>query len=110
MKIKAAIISAMTVNLALSDDQIEKAATDFSLNVDSDYTNSDKEAVNAAAGQLLLGYLLLDSFSEGGVSVSFNHANVTKQITFLYQNSGGKLKLPAEMLPLQNKVKAVNRW
>lgn len=109
MKNAAAIKSAIGISALIDQNDIEKVAIDFDIDIEADYKKSDAEKINAAAGTLLAGLYQLASVSEGGFSISFNRELAEKRIVYLSSKSGGLFPVP-EGLSSKRKVTAVDRW
>lgn len=111
MTISTAIVTEMSVNLGLSQEQVDKAALDFGLNDTTvDYTAAIKSAVNAAAASLLASYLMINSQTAGGFTVAFNTQGIKDRIVYLAANSGGLYIAPKELQLTRRGVRAVRRW
>lgn len=111
MNISTAIVTEMSINLGLSQEQVDKAALDFGIpDTTQNYTADLIYKVNAAAAKLLAAYLLLTSQSAGGFSVTFNTQEIKNRIVYLAANSGGLFVAPAELQLTRRGVKAYRRW
>lgn len=110
MTISKAIIVAMSINLGISPDQIEKASTDYGI-PDSTvaYSVGVMANVNAAAASLLATYLLVNSQTEGGFTIAINTKEIKNRILYLAKNSGGLFPVPPE-LQLNTRTVTARRW
>lgn len=109
MLISKAIRTAMGLNLSVTSDDLEFAAIKYGLDPNVDFAQADQQAVNAAAASALTAYLMINSESEGGFSVSLNTKEIENRIIWLAGNSGGLFPVPPNLKPKRS-VRAVNRW
>lgn len=72
-----------TVGFEVPDNMALKALIDVGLAATQDYSATNRDAVDRCAIEVLLAMKTVNSISEGGYSVSFNHEEANKTITYL---------------------------
>lgn len=91
------------VQVSVSSNVLEKALLDQSVSAAGNYTASNSEAIDKAAIAVLEGLLSAPNVSEGGFSVSYDRAAISRRVTALYNKLG--------ISPSANVVRdASNRW